>query len=253
MLVNSNQLSLSINNTEFSISPDTMPTISESSHAIFKELGANSPDNLTSSLKEKASTLVDSINRLQNAEEHKVRNKIFALTRSALTVGIVVGGVFAIAASAIPTAVGIISVAIPIIAYLALSHYNAFSAGLPLNYGSSQGQYGILFTALFGGPFFPIYECFTDIRRKKRIVEKQRQELEVNVSKLVSFFGTNLEGLKSNLQDKISQSEESLKALRNLPIRSSAGEQEMENKKKNYEKAMEELEGGSAFCSQFHS
>ena len=68
----------------------------------------------------------------------------------------------------------------------------------------------------------------------------------------MAFFQHDRNEVQKMIKEKIEKSEQSLQALRQLPLTSEAGQKDMEERKKKYERALEELEKAVAYYSQFH-
>lgn len=241
-----NHITLNINERNADINTAEIPSITVRTKAIFKELGTDASDYLVYPLRKKADALINTIQKLENAKKHKTKEIIFCLLRSALTAAIVAGGILGTMALAWypPAALGIAFLAV--IAYSALSYYNAYRADI-MEIASTE-YIGPLFV-LITSPFLPIYEGFSKTFRIEKDILKQKKEIEHNFSELIFFFKHDRSELRNKLEDEIEKLKQSLKMLDQFPIK--AGRKEIEDKLRKYEWALEDFRRAKFYFSQF--
>lgn len=270
--INKNSLFLHINRNETFVNIPEIPTFSATTLALFStlfpSLGVKSANCLHCSLKEKAQTLAGAIQKMQDAKEHVTKNKIYAVLRTVVAMAFATGAVFGLtkwvaflaAASLapqvlVPAAIGTAFVTlVAIAAYTALGMYNADAAGIKtMKLGYAGGL-----ACWIGAPLFPLYEIYSQIFEapgKISILEgdilKRKQEIESNFRELVTFFTSHYNETRHTLREKIQQCEQSLLSLTQFPITTPAWQKEIEERKKNYETALEELEKASAYYTSF--
>ena len=245
-----NNLSLNFNGKINIINVTEITTISVDTKEIFKNLGVISPNhlNLNYPLKEQAETLRSSMQKLQEAKDNEVKDKVFNTLRTALTIGILAGGILGVLALAWcpPAAIGIGLLAFA--AYAALCGYNTYKADMM----DILNIYMVgLVIVLAAGPFFPLYEAFGKVSRIQGIINNQKSEVETAFANFTPFFKSDLSHLKTQLANDIGKAKQSLLQLNQLPTQTQVGKNDIQQRLGKLEKALEELNKAIAFYSKY--
>lgn len=233
-----------------------IPVISISTKDVFKELDEkNFPENLAYPLKmedfvayplkEKMKVLTHLNKKMEYVKEYATRHKIFAILRSALTIAVIVGGVLGTMAMTSHTLAAIgIGLATATI-YTILAYYN--TNHLRLNDLSRTSP----IRAWVSAPFFPIIEEFCRVFKIKQKFLSQLAEIESFSLSLIFFFKKDLSELEEILTEEIKKANQSLDILYALPLRTEAGEAEIEEKVAKYKIALKELQEAIVYYTQF--
>lgn len=227
--------------------PDSdIPSISYTTASIFKNLNAGPLDGLTYPLAEKTKTLKNTIAKLKDAKDHKTRNKIFGMLKSALHIAIIVGGVLGCMAMASTGTIAGLGVAMgAVVAAYALGNLYGFNS----EYAPKFVNLLTVWSNSVIGFIWPLLDEFGKVGRIETEATKLKQEIAKNYEQQKKFFEGDLSNLHKALEGKIKETEESLQVMRQLPLISEDGIKEITQKSDNYKRALEELKRAIAFHS----
>ncbi|CCB86034.1 putative uncharacterized protein [Parachlamydia acanthamoebae UV-7] len=177
---------------------DKIPEYSPGSASIFKKF-SNAPEALRHSpLRDRANELAKVTKKWHKTKDNEVKDKIFAIFRTALGITIIAVGVFGLVAGAIiaPPVAGItVSAGV---AYACLTGYNMYHAKTPLTFK------GIL-TACALGPFLPIYKAFGNVNRLQKIRISIQDSVELDFDELTRFFNAEHTRIEAKLTEEIAR------------------------------------------------
>ncbi|MBA3816309.1 MAG: hypothetical protein H0X29_07285 [Parachlamydiaceae bacterium] len=225
--------------------PDSdIPSISYTTASIFKDLNSSPLDGLTYPLAEKTKTLKSTVAKLKDAKDNNTMNKIFGVLKAALHIAIIVGGVLGcIAATAAgPGAVAGVAIGALLAAYALGNIYAMTSECAP-----QQNDCVSVWANSVIGFIWPLIEEFGKVDRNETEVKKLKQEVAQNYELQKKFFEGDLSLLIKALESKIIETEDSLKAIRQLPMISEDGIKETTKKSEIYKKALFELKTAIVF------
>lgn len=240
--MNINNIKFAAQGQEVTLNVTEIPTISENTKAVFEALGTKIPNHLTS-FNKKASLLSETMSKLQDAKEHYIRDKLFALLRSVCSVGLIATTFFSLKYFVIkPISSLTLPLALSILSGSALGYHNALSVNISVNIDNILFP---LFTWL-GGPFFPIYEIFKKIPNLEKSVENQKSSLSAHYIELQNHFNADHSGLQTKLEEIVKKASTSLESLKALPLRVS-GEKELEEGLQKHQEALDTLKKAKVF------
>ena len=246
--VNPNIVSINIRNNDVDVDATKIPVIQNTTKDIFIKLGVQPPEHLTYPLQDKTNILIDSIQRMKDAEEHTTRDQIFGFLRSALAVAVCVGGILG-AISMSGNVLACIGIALgALISYSLIGYYNAIQAGFEKTLSISYVGPLVL---LIGAAIFPIYEVCGKVSGLQVNVENQKLEIKSVFEELVFFFNNDLENLKTSLNNKIADAKKALNGLTALEVNADLGIDQIEKRKKEYEDALNEFNLAKEYFGQF--
>jgi hypothetical protein len=219
-------VNLKLNNQLTPINPkECPPSPSRSSLEIFKEKGYTPPVALTS-IKGKVETLATTEQRLKEAKQSKVIDRIlslFKLTAAVAMVGLTVFGTI-VATAANPVA----GVVVFFSTFLIFTAFCKFCESVTQDMhkkdtGREMQSSGMLY------PLFPIADvvmAFTRPSRIEKLADQQRKSVEVDFEEAEMYINDTYKDLSQMLNKEIKEKESSLRGFRHLKHKPEGVEQE---------------------------
>lgn len=218
-------VNLKVNNQLTTINPkECPPSPSRLSLEIFKEKGYTPPVALTS-IKGKVETLANTEQRLKEAKQTKVIDRIlslFKLTAAVAMIGLTVfGTIVATAANPIAGIVVFFSTFLIFTAFCKLCESVAQKTHKE-DTGRELQSSGMLY------PLFPIADvvlAFTRPSRIEKLADQQRKSVEVDFDEAEKYINDSYKDLSQKLNTEIAEKESSLRGFRHLRHKPEGAEQ----------------------------
>ena len=233
-------IQLDVNNRNQDIKPQEIPKPCAKTAAIFEEIvGPNTVPAALSTIHDRATRLEELIPKLENAQEHAKRNKILGILGTALSIALLAGGIIALT-------VGTAGVAAAVAGGLFVGHL-----GLSILYATLLSDKPINEAWPLYAPFLPIFHAFTRVGYMDKEVKELTSELPKELQTISAFYQSKEVFLKEKLQEEINSTRQSLGTLVQQPIRSKAGEKELNDRLEACEQALTDLEQGFNYFKNF--
>lgn len=235
---------------EFEINAAEVPTVASSSIAVFNKAINNQEKQFpTVPLKDRCEKLSSTIEKCRDAKEHKVRNILFGVLRTALFVAVVAAGVVGtVLLVPLAPAVGAL---IPIATFLACCGLGTYYMERIWPGQATSFDIGSPFIWMFGGPFFPLYEELSKVSKLENEISKDQEEIGNRFPEFVEWYTEEYQGLHEKLENELEKIQESLETIQNLSFETNAGKADLEDKLTAYKQALADLETGFQYFSHF--
>jgi len=278
MSINFNVRSSETNPAMIEISPADVCKMSRDykCRKVFQELeiaeampSLHSAANKLNELQQRTSSLTRTMQTLATIKQKDTRDKILAVCATALLVGVIATGIILTVMTG--GLAGVLIAAATLLATFVLGNiYNGayqnengrvlFPAYYYNHEMGGSGDQNSGFHAFLAGPAIPLIQTFGRITRLNKSVHNQQAdmgkqrgeiqtELDTTLPKALKFYQDNGTLLTEMIKTQLSNIEESLLVLENLPEKTPAGVQELQTKATLYKEAFEELTQMVTFCN----